>query len=109
MATAAVLASPTHAQPSHPSIQKKVVTWKELRKAYDFADNVTAQGGYGSIFVGTKIATGEAVVLKVVNVHSCAYRRFRYLTHETVEELRRYIIRYDFFALSGGMKGCPEI
>lgn len=49
--------------------------------------------GYGSIFVGTKVATGEAVVLKVVNVHSCAFRRFRYLTQETVEELRRYIIR----------------
>ncbi len=32
-------------------------------------------------------------MLKVVNVHSCAFRRFRYLTQETVEELRRYVIR----------------
>lgn len=45
MATAAaVLASPAHAQPSHPATMEKMVTWKELRRAYDFADNVTAQG-----------------------------------------------------------------
>jgi hypothetical protein len=27
-----------------PAMQERVVTWKELRRAYDFADNVTAQG-----------------------------------------------------------------
>jgi len=102
-AMAGLLASPSDPRPQQQHqhqqpIQERVVTWKELRRAYDFADNVTAQGGYGSIFVGTKVATGEAVVLKVVNVHSCAQRRFRYLTQETVEELRRYVIRWVFGA-----------
>lgn len=47
MATAAVmpLASPSQSQqPQAPPLQERLVTWKELRRAYDFPDTVTAQG-----------------------------------------------------------------
>lgn len=43
---ATVLNSPSTPAPHPPfgPVQERVVTWKELRRAYDFADNVTAQG-----------------------------------------------------------------
>jgi len=66
---------------------------------YDFEDKPNANGGYGSIFVGVKRATEEEVVLKTVNIHSCAFRRFRLLSSPNVEEMRKYVAReWNFLA-----------
>lgn len=68
-------------------------------RLYDFDDKPNANGGYGSIFVGVKRATEEEVVLKTVNIHSCAFRRFRLLSQQNVEELRKYVAReWNFLA-----------
>ena len=73
--------------------ERELTSWSELAVLYDFDSKATASGGFGAIYLGRKISTQEEVVLKTVNIQGCTARRYRRLTPELCEELRKYIVR----------------
>jgi len=73
----------------------------ETHRLYEYEQRAKAQGGFGAIYVGKRRSSGSSsthrhaddVVLKTINVHACALKKFRYLTTTGIDEIKKYITR----------------